>query len=883
MKRLNKYIVLLIILGLPISVLPGLSSFMEKYNETSVNDAGRDTSVTVKYYDKQYVWENISDSAYQVVSTNNIDGEKEGGNAENLYNTYNVNDIRNVSTVVEGNIEYRYFNICTYKNKENKYEFPWWYDFYTFYYEYRKQAIRQYELQTNLISEIQYLVKNNSTLNKNALKDGYIFFKDEEFTEIYDFSSNVSNNTIVYGLKVYDENNISKTISNTQGGVVNLYDSLLGGNKSSDGSGLSLDVSTDSAYYLSSLFLDECSLNTNTTLNLLLNSGTIGNNPEGALGSQDEYNANHNKTDETLNLSNNTKNLSLVLNGDLTINGTLIVGADTGNNGSSSSNSYINGCYTSIDLNGHNIYVNGQLKVFGEIKDTIGTGQIIVNENAEMYALMSYTDGRGGNQTIWGYGKGQTPFSDYRFPYITTKIRLNYNSSFTGYVKINLGSLGGSAVVFRLLGTIANSNSYIVWTGDNYDYIDILPYYITSLNSSTYTNNLYNMRVKVDVFADLKFLNVSSMASMKTGMAGIYLETDFPLYMSRINFPISTFFDINVLEDSNIEIPYLAVFYPGSSLYVGKDAKIVFSYINNYQYSELTVEKTFLGMGLKKTLPGSTKNLAGGILTFEKNFTYRNSYSHSSFSGGIYGISEYYNKYVSSSSVVIEGEIDFSSGANGKYILSGKIELNDNLISKIEDNKNMVQTYYSFDIQFGSTWFDTGSLTSHSNDKSVTVTTSFSVLPLISNNLAYIIDSNNNINGLYIDNMDAIVNGDTYYFLIGDDYLYGSNNSDQDSQISYNVNIVSSNNVDLTKKVFVDSNNNCYLYYAGTYVKAEGISYSGNQFVYTDKVGINLGKFISNEGNVTITDTSVSSFSSFKVIYDTNNNEWKKTTTIKVA
>ena len=62
MKRLNKYIVLLIILGLPISVLPGLSSFMEKYNETSVNDAGRDTSVTVKYYDKQYVWENISDS-----------------------------------------------------------------------------------------------------------------------------------------------------------------------------------------------------------------------------------------------------------------------------------------------------------------------------------------------------------------------------------------------------------------------------------------------------------------------------------------------------------------------------------------------------------------------------------------------------------------------------------------------------------------------------------------------------------------------------------------------------------------------------------------------------------------------------------------------------
>ena len=81
----------------------------------------------------------------------------------------------------------------------------------------------------------------------------------------------------------------------------------------------------------------------------------------------------------------------------------------------------------------------------------------------------------------------------------------------------------------------------------------------------------------------------------------------------------------------------------------------------------------------------------------------------------------------------------------------------------------------------------------------------------------------------------------------------------------------------------VYSNNNCYLYYAGTYVKAEGISYSGNQFVYADKVAINLGKFISNEGNVTITDTSVSSFSSFKVIYDTNNNEWKKATTIKVA
>ena len=880
MKRLNKYIVLLIILGLPISVLPGLSSFMEKYNETSVNDVSNEIKVSVEYYVKNDgSWLDYPNGVEEVIagSSESLEGDTMLSDVyRNYYNKYNVGDTFEHKEEISGDYIYDVYYVCTAKSTSGFLG-----QTFHFTYETRRKPIKIKGVTYDLENTSEFYIARNSSFDVNRLDTVYYYFTDKTFATRFDFNTIITSSIAIYGVRyIQNENDdLSTFLSNTYG-TISLYDSALGGKS---GSGSNYNVSSDPNYFGNNVYLGETITPSDSNINLLLADGTTGNNPEGALGSQDEYNANHNKADATLNLNNNTKNLSLVLNGDLTINGTLIVGADTGNNGSSSSNSYINGCYTSIDLNGHNIYVNGQLKVFGEIKDTIGTGQIIVNESAEMYALMSYTDGRGGNQTIWGYGKGQTPFSDYRFPYITTKIRLNYNSSFTGYVKINLGSLGGSAVVFRLLGTVSNNNSYIVWTGDNYDYIDILPYYITSLNSSTYTNNLYNMRVKVDVFADLKFLNVSSMASMKTGMAGIYLETDFPLYMSRINFPISTFFDINVLEDSNIEIPYLAVFYPGSSLYVGKDAKIVFSYINNYQYSELTVEKTFLGMGLKKTLPGSTKNLAGGILTFEKNFTYRNSYSHSSFSGGIYGISEYYNKYVSSSSVVIEGEIDFSSGANGKYILSGKIELNDNLISKIEDNKNMVQTYYSFDIQFGSTWFDTGSLTSHSNDKSVTVTTSFSVLPLISNNLAYIIDSNNNINGLYIDNMDAIVNGDTYYFLIGDDYLYGSNNSDQDSQISYNVNIVSSNNVDLTKKVFVDSNNNCYLYYAGTYVKAEGISYSGNQFVYADKVGINLGKFISNEGNVTITDTSVSSFSSFKVIYDTNNNEWKKTTTIKVA
>ena len=891
MKKL--FFVIAIFLGI-ICISIGSSAFILS-SSTNYRDSVNNVEVTIK--------EKVKSNTYVHSLTESIliqkDRLKKSENMSiyNAYANYEINVPFNVEITMKDNIEIKTFDIVT--------DFDEWKEGRLFKTDYFKITVKRYVEETGVSNE--YTSDNEFTISLKKgdyLKDyignnvDLIYFTDSNFTNLYDFKEPVNSSITLYAIRNIstDDNSLlpNKISSLTSGEILDIYDSNKG---VQDFLNPNYDVADDGGYFGGNIFLGSYSsnedefttINAGATVNLTYDKCQVGNNIEGALGSQDDINANHtNGNDSTVIFSDHSCDLSVVLLNDLYIKGTLVVGAKLGNQNStlSSQLNYIISDYAQIDLNGHNIIIEdgGILKSYGVIQDSVGTGSIIVNDGGTLYAGLTMTDARNGNQTIWGYAKGQTPFTDYRFPYLLCDIYLNYGSNLVGYFKYCLGQLGGSGSVFNMIGSL-NSNAYIVWNGISSDYIHIHPYKISNITNVNILNMMANYRFKIDVYANLIFKNQSTIVSMKTGasdlplIGDVFIEKDIPLYLSRVNFPISCYFDIYILNNSQITIPYLAVFYPGSSLYVSKESSITFNYINNYVYEEIEVQKAIF----KKHLPGETKNLCGGIVTIDKSLSYyRNAFNGGS-NIGIYNDSyKYFSDFVNpSSSIVIEGDINFSTNdsslINGKYILSGKISLSQNTIAKIKTTyKNVVQTYYSLDNQFGGQWFSEAlDIVESTNKMSYVNISSYQVLPLISNNKAYIIDSNNDIEGTYIDNINLVKNetNEKYYALIGSDTVLTDNNSNQDNPIDRTVFIKEISNFDQEKQLLFDGTY-YYVNFAGNYTKVSGVTPGDNGvFTYTTPT-INIGKYHSNVSEISL--TSGSKYEAYIIKFNTSLKIWTK-------
>lgn len=809
----------------------------------------------------------------------------------NQYVNYGVNIPFNENVTNDGNIEIKTYDVVTRLDERS------------LLIDYFSITVKRYIEKTGVSSE--YTSDNEFTISLKKgdyLKDyignnvDLIYFTDSNFTNLYDFKEPVNSSITLYAIRNVstDNNSLLPNIINslTSGEILDIYDS----NKGIQGVlNPNYNVANDGGYYGGNAFLGSYSsnedefttINAGATVNLTYDNCQVGNNIEGALGSEDDINANHtNGNDSTIIFSDHSCDLSIVLLNDLYIKGTLVVGAKLGNQNSTLSTqlNYIISDYAQIDLNGHNIIIEdgGILKSYGVIQDSVGTGSIIVNDGGTLYAGLTMTDARNGNQTIWGYAKGQTPFTDYRFPYLLCDIYLNYGSNLVGYFKYCLGQLGGSGSVFNMIGN-SNSNSYIVWNGDSSDYIYIHPYKIDKIVNTNLLNMMANYRFQINICANLIFENKSTSISMKTGKKigglDIFIEKDIPLYLSRVNFPISCYFDVNVINSSQIIVPYLMIFYSGSSLYVSKDSSIYFSYINNYVYEKINVEK----LGFNKYLPGETRNLCGGIVSIDKSLSYYRSAFNGGSNTGIYNESfKYFNDFVNpSSSIVIDGDINFSTNdstlVSGKYILSGKILLNQTTINKIKTTyKNVVQTYYSLDNQFGGVWFsDATDIFDSSNKVSYVNISSYQVLPLISNNKAYIIDSNNDIEGTYVDNINLVKNetNEKYYALIGSDTVLTDNNSNQDNLIDRTVFIREISNFDIEKQLLFDGTY-YYVNFAGNYTKISGITPGDNgEFSYTTPT-INIGKYHSNKDKISLANGNT--YEAYKIKFNTSLKIWTK-------
>ena len=338
------------------------------------------------------------------------------------------------------------------------------------------------------------------------------------------------------------------------------------------------------------------------------------------------------------------------------------------------------------------------------------------------------------------------------------------------------------------------------------------------------------------------------------------------LYLSRVNFPISSFFDINILSDSKILLPYKIILYPGATLFVDKNASLEFSYINNFTYERVS----FAGI---KHIPEVTKNLSGGIISYNYSFNKYSNPSISSIGVGLYSstYSSYFTNYFNVNSANILGNIIFNSGNSEKYVFSGEINLSLNALNSIKNNSNMVQTYYSLGQQNNDVWFSGASeAIAAGNDNAIVRVDSYLTLPLISNGSAYLIsDSLSLSEGNYDSQNNIIEKNNEYYFIAGSDTVLEDNNSNQDNPIDTTAMVIKAEYINKEIQA-VYGNGDFYVYYCGTYVKANGLRLEGNSIIIiaNDTITINLGKFFSNSSKVS------DNYNEFSLRF--SNNMWTK-------
>lgn len=683
----------------------------------------------------------------------------------------------------------------------------------------------------------------------------YGYFSDADFTTFFDFSTPVTESGNIYLRYIENGDSIlaNSVSSLTSGGTLNLYDQYRGG------SGSGTDISSDPTYYntTNSVFLDGCTVASGATLNLTYGAEELYISPN--TGEVEDSTGSHrSSTDNSLALDydgsteigDDNCSCYVILNGDLTVKGTLNIGAEVGGYSASSSYSFIIGRYAMIDLHGHTLTVDGgTLNAYGLIKDSVGGGKIIVKNSGKVQTTFTVSDGRGRDQTALGVTKRQTPFTEYRLSYLQVPTYFYYGTSCIGYLKMDFQELGICNVYLNVLGTTFN-DAMLSWADSesSNDYILYEPYQIEELSTpanSTIYKNMYNWRNRIEIHANIR--QASSIILTAT-VNSMDIDIDF----ARIDFPISPFWDLVLSDGYTFEINSKMTFYPGSSFYAESGSTVSFKYAGEKTYDEIS--KSFLGFGI--TLPGETRYVAGGIMSYTSNIRDLATNTRRSFGVGVYNQTTYWN-YVKPGNAIIDGDMSFDAGIDtskdeGFYYLSGPIALSDSALSALKSNASYLKTYDMKAELYGGFLYNRDN---YSVSSQYELATSYNINPLISSNVSYLYDSSHSLEGTYNTSTGVFTasNG-TSYFLKADTDMYvdGSSGSNQSSKIDRALTITQIDTAFEDYRIVKDTSGSYYAYYCGIHIPVESSSLPGDSninsstFVNNYEIKANIRKFMSN-------------------------------------
>lgn len=376
--------------------------------------------------------------------------------------------------------------------------------------------------------------------------------------------------------------------------------------------------------------------------------------------------------------SAHTNQYTVSLASDLYVHGSLIIGANYGTLSNTYYEGHIANEYVTLDLNGHNIYLeNGTLNVYGLIKNSKDTGEII-SYGGYIYTLAVIYDYRGGSATSSLVNDNIMPFQIYSLPYFRCKAHFCYSDNgwtkfiarcfvrYTAYneQEISLNFFGGAneEVLFKIL---QKDKSYVEIDGVQNDKI-------TDGKAATSDEVKFCLSRRLKI----SFYNCAIQMSNITFKINVSIDT------LVFNFPVSSFFDISLIN-TDLTFSQSLKFMPGSSLIADKDSKIIMSYdSSNSKSAQLSIlgENAYYYDSENDTI---IKN----DLIAESQLTYTASFFKS----------ESLWKYYSGSRFKIYGTLVFQGGNSNvrDYLLTGQMDFNRVAYSSDGTTSNLEYIDYS--------------------------------------------------------------------------------------------------------------------------------------------------------------------------------------------
>lgn len=781
---------------------------------------------------------------------------------EEIFNETVETDGISITTIIFQRITVYDRQELTYGKKSGFIPYKAW--FYYPQYEQRKLVIKVQKGVLEEVSDVKTIqVKKGTTITPFDLQvegsKNYGYYSDADYTNLFDFKVPINERGDIYLQFIAASDNLTSSINALGNGqTLNLHDSYKGG------TGDGINIPDDPTYYqkINGLFFDACTLNTGATLNLTYENekiyelpitGSIGENLGNHRNSKDSSISEEYLSNE--NIGKRDCSCFVLLNGDMTVRGTLNIGAKVGGGPEGGSRySYIIGQYSTLDLYGHTLTIEdgGRVNAYGIIKDSVGTGKIIVKKGGKLQSVLTVSDGRGRDSSAIGISKRQSPFTEYRLSYLQTSVKFYYGSTFTGYLKADFSSLGIANVYIDLFGEEITSgsnqkNALFSWSNTDFletDYVSYEAYQITTLlSNAAFVKDMYQWRNKFEIHASLKVAGSYILnTSFTTPLGNLNIDIDF----ARLDTPISPFFDIILATGYKLEAHSKLTFYPGSSFYAQKNSTLIF---------KSDGEKTFNEISKGLTIAGETRTIAGGMMGYTSRIQDISSsaQANSKFNVGVYNMAGYW-EYVKPANLVIDGDIEIdpnidTTKSDGFYYISGNILMSDRALRSLKENKEYIKTY-DLKAELKSGFFYDNSH-QNINDQHL-FASGYNMSPLNSGKKSYILDKNHDLEG-YFDPSNGIftseIDGQKYFLKTGVNmYEGGSSGSSQSSRVDRNIEIVpvKDEDVDENNRIVIEGSGQAYLYYCGIYVPI--YNFDRQQSIGNNtKLTVNARKFMSNE------------------------------------
>ncbi len=598
------------------------------------------------------------------------------------------------------------------------------------------------------------------------------------------------------------------------------------------------DITNDFTYFspLKSISLGynnlETIIPTNATVNFCLNDLSVYKYGSGSY--------------KIIEPDKNSLQYCVVLQSDLIINGTLTIGSCFGDTNNTSVQGMINKEHVCLDLNGHNIYVNsgGKLISYGLIKNSNSVKGEIIVKGGYIQSLIVFRDYKGGSSTLNLYGDHVMPIVLYSLPYLRCNLKVLYSNN----------TFGTFSCLFRFKSTsyFDPANAYLNFVGPDSNYF----FHADCLNAdqeSYISLETYILGDDVEITSDevnncTLYRNKWSIYNVNARIESIVMNVGDTVDTSTVNFPISPFFDLNVI-DSNLYFSQRLQMYPGSSLYANENSNICFEYNSS---SSLAAQLSVCGDYFQIHTPDKLNSKINSIYSSGSIYTYNKTLIESKnfwlYYGqpkvNIFGTTWFKKGNSASYQYRIIGEYNCSSfGYYTSDISDGKsFTINKNNAGNVFDdicNNNIYLDTYGYDFLCG--FYGTGHLKGYG-------------LALITNDI--VILKNNTSTNDYSKTQIGTFNRKTGLFQLGSsNQYYFINVGETFSYSDYSVSI-NKCTYDENSHVITDDSGSSYVYFYECFYKVSGVSNN----VYT----------------VSTTRIS-SSVTSVNVTYDSEYEAWIKT------